>query len=209
MTRRVGVIDYGAGNVTNVSRALDFIGVDNELVDSPDRWERFSHLILPGVGSFVAGMEGLRARDLEGAIGRSFSSGTPLLGSCLGMQLVFERGEEGKGSAGLSLVSGDVRHLGRGLVLRDYRIPHVGWSEVVFEPQVRSMVKRADSFFFSHSFEALPSDPAIVTSRVNIGSKTVVSSFNLGALTGVQFHPEKSGEQGLDFLRNWIENPGI
>lgn len=206
MIEHVGVIDYGAGNVTNVSRALDFLGVNNELVSSPEKWGRFSALILPGVGSFVYGMEELRERRLTSAIIEATEFGTPLLGICLGMQLLFDFSEEGGGAEGLGLIPGVVRQLEPSPGESEIRVPHVGWSRIASVATDAVLPQGGGAFYFSHSFAAdgVPED--IVTSHGFLGSRRFVASVASKRLTGLQFHPEKSSHTGLGVLKGWVQS---
>jgi glutamine amidotransferase len=191
--------------VTNVSRALNFLKINNELVDSPELWSRFSHLILPGVGSFGYGMAGLRERNLVDSILSATDNGVPLLGICLGMQLLFESSEEGLGTDGLSLIAGVVQKLQSGELHEQHRVPHVGWSQITTS-EANSLNSLVDgTFYFVHSFHAAPLSDEAITSRCVVGDSDFVSSVSIENVTGLQFHPEKSSADGLAVLSEWFE----
>lgn len=191
--------------MTNVSRALNFLKIDNELVGSPELWSRFSHLILPGVGSFGYGMAGLRERNLVDSILSATDKGVPLLGICLGMQLLFESSEEGLGTDGLSLIAGVVQKLQPGGLHEQHRVPHVGWTQITTSPANSLVSLVGGTFYFVHSFHAAPLSDEAITSRCAVGDSDFVSSVSKENVTGLQFHPEKSSADGLAVLSEWVK----
>lgn len=205
MPTRVGVIDYGAGNVTNVARALEHLGVDNEVLCTGEYFSSFTHLILPGVGSFGYGMKGLEERSLISPTLAAVALGVPLLGICLGMQLLFDFSEEAPGVQGLGLIGGDVVRLRQDRFPTAFRVPHVGWAGVSaldVEPSEQSALE--STFYFCHRYHCVPHNPASLTGFVDIEGTRISASVRVANVEGVQFHPEKSSTDGLRFLERWI-----
>lgn len=206
----IALIDYGAGNLTSVRKALAALGTDYQVPATPGGCEGAAGLIVPGVGHFSA-TSALDApwRD---AISRAVASGTPLLGICVGMQWLYEGSEEAPDVPGLGLLSGRCRLL-KGDAAQRLKIPHVGWNAL--EPR-ESSVEAAAPAFRGRLLEGLPSDPHVyfthsfaapVTTDC-VASATHAECFaaavERGHVFGVQFHPEKSGEAGLQILRNFL-----
>lgn len=190
----IAIVDYGAGNLHSVQNAFDCIGVRSEVVTSPADWGRFSGLVLPGVGHFGPMMAQLEETGLRGAILEFAASGKPLLGICLGMQALHECSEEAPGISGLGLIRGVVRRYeGR------IRVPHIGWNWVDFEDRAGGW------FYFANTYRA-------EVSRSTWGKATYSGPFAAavreGNVTGVQFHPEKSSQAGLELLREWSKSAG-
>lgn len=209
---KVGIIDYGVGNLGSVVRALEEIRVPHELISTAAGVKYADCLILPGVGNFSDCARLLTQSEWIPAILEAVrNDDKPLLGICVGMQLLATRGMESignleGGTPGLDLIPGTVEHLGSlGCTLR---IPHVGWNSISAVPKKRpilSGIPDGTDFYFVHSFAFVADDPADVVATVNygVGVAAVVSR---GRVTGTQFHPEKSSRAGLKILRNFIEN---
>lgn len=198
---RVGVIDYGMGNRRSVEKALEHVGASVSLTGDHHELQGCDGLVLPGVGAFPKAMRNLRELGLVELIESRVEHGTPLLGICLGMQLLFDSSEEIGGASGLGLIRGGVTRLEAG----GLRIPHIGWNEVRFE---RASALTAESpgrpFYHVHSFAARPSDPGAVIGSTEYGERfaTIVGRDNV---FGVQFHPEKSSRHGLRMLESFVE----
>lgn len=191
---KMAVADYGVGNLHSISKALERAGADVCIVSDPRMLVDFESIVFPGVGAFGAATEILRpvSPELRARIGE----GTPVLGICLGMQVLFERSEESPGE-GLSIFLGDVRRL------RSERVPHMGWNSV--ETTGDSLFEGIPSgarFYFANSYICLPEE-AVVTATTDYGQR-FASSVRRGCVCGVQFHPEKSGPQGLRVLENFV-----
>jgi glutamine amidotransferase len=202
MTGAIGVIDYGMGNRRSVQKALEHVGADVRLTGDPEVLAACEGLVLPGVGAFPAGMRRLRERGLATLIAERVSAGTPLLGICLGMQLLFERSEEGETTAGLGLLAGDVTWLQAG----SRRLPHIGWNEVRFErssPLLSELPPGGCPFYHVHSLAVHPADPTDVVATCEYGERfaTMVARERV---FGVQFHPEKSSRHGLAMLAAFV-----
>jgi len=200
---KVAVIDYGMGNVGSIRRALVACGAEPVLAASPHDATGSTHLVLPGVGAFPDGMRRLHATGWAEFLRGMPTRGGPLvLGICLGMQILFEHGDEVEPTEGLGLLAGSIRRLVPG---PDERLPHVGWNGV--DPRGAGHVLLANipagtDFYFVHSYQAAPDGPhAIATCDYAGGLAAAVAH---GNLLGVQFHPEKSQRPGLQLLRNFL-----
>jgi glutamine amidotransferase len=204
---KVGIVNYGMGNLGSVRRAFEELGARPFLAERPEALRDADRLVVPGVGAFGEGMARLRAggwTDVLHTLVRD--EGRPLLGICLGMQMLARWGDEGGPSEGLGFIDGRVRRLDDlGCTLR---IPHVGWNELEFEandPLFAHIPQRSD-FYFVHSFAFEPTDPAVVSGRTQYGA-SFAAVVRCGPVIGTQFHPEKSSRAGRQLLRNFIERP--
>ena len=202
----IGIIDYGAGNLTSVRNALDQLGYEAQVFDRPEHADRFGHLILPGVGSFRRAMEALDGRDWPQALREYTAAGRPLLGICLGMQLLLEEGEEHGPTKGLGLVPGKVVLM---TPQAPHRVPHVGWNQLIHvrEQPLFEGVKHHVDLYFVHSYHCVVEDPADVVARCDYGGE-FVASVARGMVAGMQFHPEKSQPVGLRILENFANWDG-
>lgn len=200
MTAAITIVDYGVGNLGSVGRAFRRLGVDWELTDDVGAVARSRKLVLPGVGHFGESMTNLRARGLEDAVGEALDAGGRLLGICVGFQMLFESSEEAPGIAGLGLLPGVVRRFPPGLP-----VPHIGWNQLE-EPAGEGVlrgVSHGDYFYFLHSYYAAPSEPDAVLARTDYGL-SFCSVAGRDAVSGIQFHPEKSQQLGLRVLSNFV-----
>jgi len=198
----VGIVDYGMGNRRSVEKALERVGARVALTDDHDVLGAADGLIVPGVGAFPAAMERLRSTGLDDLIVRRARAGTPVLGLCLGMQLLFERSVELGGAEGLGLLAGEVVQLRPDPPA--LKIPHIGWNVVSMtrsSPLTEGLPERC-AFYHVHSFVARPTDDGDVLGRGDYGGP-FVSIVERGDVYGVQFHPEKSSTHGLALLRNF------
>ena len=197
----IGIIDYGAGNLASVQNALEHLGHDACVFRDPDAIQDFDRIILPGVGSFRVAMDCLDAKGWSPRIQDYVATGKPLLGICLGMQLLFDSGEEHGTRQGLRLIPGTV------LELRPkggLKIPHVGWNnlaKIVSHPILKGIKKQVD-FYFVHSYHCVLDDHSTVLATCDYGGEfvAVVARSNV---VGTQFHPEKSQPCGLRMLDNF------
>jgi glutamine amidotransferase len=195
----VAVVDVGMGNRRSVEKALEHVGARPVLTADPAAIRDAAALVLPGVGAFPEAMRRLTASGLDAVVRERAAAGVPLLGICLGMQLLFERSGEHEGAAGLGLLAGEVT------ALRAPRLPHIGWNEVTFERSspLTAGLGAAAAFYHVHSFVCRPADEADVVGRGDHGERfaSIVARENV---MGVQFHPEKSSRDGLELLRNFV-----
>ncbi len=202
MSASIGVIDYGMGNRRSVQKALEHVGARAQITCDRDVLARCDGLVLPGVGAFPAGVRNLEQRELPEFIRERALAGTPLLGICLGMQLLFEGSEEGEPTAGLGLLGGQVRWLrSAGL-----RLPHIGWNEVSFQrptPLTAALPPEGCPFYHVHSLVAQPSDPSDIAGTAEYGER-FASMVARETVMGVQFHPEKSSMHGLQMLSAFV-----
>jgi glutamine amidotransferase len=195
------VVDYKAGNITSVQRALAHLGVESAVTPDPDELRRAEKVIFPGVGQAASAMEVLRERGLDQALCEAFARGTPILGICLGAQIVMARSDEGNTEC-LNLVAGKAVRFS--LSDRSLKIPHMGWNRIriLRAHPVLEGIRPEEEFYFVHSFYPQPDDPSSVIAECVHGAAfpAVIGRANLVA---AQFHPEKSGPAGLRILRNF------
>jgi glutamine amidotransferase len=202
----IAIVDYQAGNLTSVKRALDYLAIPSRFVSTGEELRSLCadascRIVFPGVGHAKAAMETLRARHLDVALRRAFELGTPILGICLGAQIVLSHSEEGDTPC-LNLIPGDCPRFRP--TDRSLKIPHMGWNEVVVtqpHPILRN-VKAGGEFYFVHSYYPLPTDASYVFARCEYGL-TFPAAIGHRNLFATQFHPEKSGRMGLELLRNF------
>lgn len=201
---RVAVIDYGVGNLGSVRRALEELGADVVIAAEARTLADANRIVLPGVGAFGAAMERLRVGGWVEALQQQVrEAGAPLLGICLGMQLLASASEESGGSAGLGLIAGRVRRLDAfGCTLR---IPHVGWNEVRFgsDTPLFGGIPQDTDFYFVHSYAFEPDDRATVCATTVYG-EPLTAAVQQANVFGTQFHPEKSSKAGRQVLRNFL-----
>ncbi len=196
----IGIIDYGAGNLNSISKAFEHIGFKIEIIKKNKDLDRYEALVLPGVGAFYSAMEKLKKNNLVSFINDFVQTGRPLLGVCLGMQLLFEWGYEDKKARGLNLLKGDVVKIKAGL-----KIPHMGWNElkIIQNDILFNNLRTNPHFYFVHSYKLknVTNDVIAVT---EYGDK-IPAVIRRDNIIGLQFHPEKSGENGLKLLKNFGE----
>ena len=205
MSTRIGIIDYGIGNLTSVRNAFAAIGCEVRILDEPSGLREVSHIVLPGVGAFGDGMRNLRERDWVPVMEEEVrQKRKPFLGICLGMQLLATRGTEHGLQDGLGWIAGEIIRLSdqQGAI----RIPHIGWNDAL--PARRNACYREGFakpgvFYFVHSYHFVPEDKSVVDGWCEYGDK-FVASVSQGNIWAVQFHPEKSQKAGLQVLRNFV-----
>ncbi len=196
------VIDYGAGNLKSVTKALDALGVENKVSSNPKDIEKASKLILPGVGNFGDMMKSLKKKKLVEPIRRAILGNKPYLGICLGLQALFEESEESPGVKGLGVLKGKVKRFKS----KKLKIPQIGWNSVNASKVSKLLwnVKSSSYFYFVHSYYVVPKDKSIIMTTTDYGI-SFASSVCRGNLYATQFHPEKSGEVGMQILSNFVK----
>ena len=198
----IGIVDYGMGNRRSVEKALEHTGASAVITRDPEQLRAQDGLVVPGVGAFPLAMRNLHQFGLAELISERAASGTPVLGICLGMQLLFERSEELEPTPGLALIPGEVTWLNTG----GLRIPHIGWNDVEFarpSPLTEGLPEGGCPFYHVHSLAPRPQEDSDVVGTAEYGERfaTIVQR---GAVFGVQFHPEKSSAHGLRMLANFV-----
>jgi imidazole glycerol-phosphate synthase subunit HisH len=206
----VVVIDYGVGNLLSVQRGLEHCGAKVELTSDPDRIIAAPRVVLPGVGAFGNAMQALQDRGLVAAIRKVAAADTPLLGICLGMQLLLDESEEFGPTRGLGIIPGRVVAIpGKTAGREMLKIPHIGWSELqpadgaTWQTSLLADLAPEEAVYFVHSFMAVPADPAFRLADCLYGGHRIPAVIRRGRTFGCQFHPEKSGESGLKILRRF------
>ncbi|MFH1316625.1 MAG: imidazole glycerol phosphate synthase subunit HisH [Candidatus Woesearchaeota archaeon] len=194
----IAIIDYGAGNLKSVENALRYLGINPKITSDPEEIEKAEKLILPGVGSFGFMMKSLEERGLDKAIKQFIKSGKPFLGICLGLQALFEKSEESPGVKGLGIFKGEVVRFSKG------KVPQIGWNKImpVKEISAKNNIFQECYVYFVNSFYVVPEQKEIIALTTDY-NKLFVSAILYENVTAVQFHPEKSGEFGLEILRRW------
>jgi glutamine amidotransferase len=197
---RVAVIDYGMGNLRSVEKALERVGARAEVTNDHARVREADGVVLPGVGAFPRAMERIRELRLDELLAERLDGGVPVLGICLGMQLLFDSSSELGGAAGLGLLPGRVEELEAG----ELKVPQIGWNAVAWRgpSPLTDGLPDPCAFYHVHSFAPRPAEPGHVLGTAAYGGE-FVSAIEREPLYGVQFHPEKSGEAGLRLLRNF------
>jgi imidazole glycerol-phosphate synthase subunit HisH len=198
---RIAILDYGMGNLRSVEKALERVGAQAEITSDRARAEAADGLILPGVGAFPRAMERVREIGLDELVASRIEAGVPVLGICLGLQLLFESSVENEGGSGLALLDGVVAPL----EANGYKVPHIGWSPVRWEheSELTAGLGEETPFYFVHSFAPRPSAEGDVLGTAAYGER-FTCAVERPPLYGVQFHPEKSSTAGLGLLRNFI-----
>ena len=194
----IAICDYGMGNRRSVEKALEHVGARSVVTSDHEALRSADGVILPGVGAFPEAMRHVEALGLGEVLRERAAAGAPVLGICLGMQLLFERSTEHEGAAGLGLLGGDVTPL------RAPKLPHIGWNLVSFtrpSPLTEGLGEAA-AFYHVHSFACRPSEAADVVGHGEYG-EPFASVVERGSVSGVQFHPEKSSRDGLALLANF------
>jgi glutamine amidotransferase len=205
----VGVLDYGCGNLHSVARACAKFSDKIEIVEKIRQNSDFTHIVLPGVGSYSNAISEIRTRGLDQLIHEKLNDGVPLLGICVGMQVLTTEGHENGFSSGLDLIGGSTEMLSLTKSDKSSRIPNMGWNTVM--PEINGIgnqlfVGLESGFYayFAHSFEVKPNDATDISASSEFDGRKLVSALNKSRVYGVQFHPEKSGESGLRVLKNFL-----
>ena len=205
----IAVVDYGMGNLRSVSKALEKLGAEVSVTSDPENLRKADKVVLPGVGAFGDAVCELRKRNLIKPIKDSVEKGKPFLGVCLGLQLLFRSSEEDAKSPGLGILEGKViRFPKQDPQGASLKVPHMGWNEVRLQNKEQStflsQVKDASYFYFVHSYYAVPEDRSVIhgVSEYGVSFPSIIGRRNVWA---TQFHPEKSQEEGLKILANFVK----
>ncbi len=205
---QIGIVDYGMGNVYSILQACGSVGADARLCSTPLELKQFDAIILPGVGGFPYAMQQLRAQGLDVAIRDLAVAGTPILGICLGMQLLFRESNEFSLTEGLGILPGDVRSIRLDACSNvPIRVPHIGWSPLLLsEPRDALFVNLPHSpyMYFVHSYYVRPTMDSIICANVSYEQFRYACAVRSANVVGVQFHPERSGPDGLTIYSNWL-----
>ena len=194
----IAVVDYGVGNLKSVSNAFAYLGIETKITGDPDELELAQAIVLPGVGAFPDAADKLRATGLDQSVVKQGRK-KPVLGICLGMQLLLDRGEEVRPCPGLGVIKGVCAR-----IPTEEKLPHIGWNSLTF-PNRSPLFEGVDEgsyVYFVHSFSAQHTDPDQVSAVSQYGV-SVIAAVQNGIFFGCQFHPEKSGETGLAILQNF------
>jgi len=201
----IGIVDYNMGNLASVINAFAKVGADAVLESDPSKLMQYDKLILPGVGAFGDAMEHLKSNGMDEAVKAFATSGKPLLGICLGMQLLFESSEEFGSTKGLGLIPGKVVAFDESKFDHPQKVPHMGWNELFVQNDtaIFSGLNKDFYLYFVHSFHAVCDDTYAI-GKTHYGYK-FVSAVQNGNIYGIQPHPEKSHENGLKIIENFVK----
>ncbi len=204
----IAIVDYGVGNLFSLESSFRMVGAEVTVTSDPDVLRAAERIILPGVGAFGDAADKLRASGLDRVVVEEANKGKPLLGICLGMQLLFDRGLEYGVHEGLGLIPGEIRPIAD-VIPADLKIPHIGWNALHFgknkSPLFRYL-KEGDFVYFVHSFYGADCDESVIATT-EYGAE-LTAAVGRGNVYGCQFHPEKSGAVGLNILRAFCEMEG-
>lgn len=204
----IGIVDYNAGNITSVQRALNSLGIKNILSKNPEELKNCDKLIFPGVGDAAYAMKQLQETGFDSFLKEWNRNGKPVLGICLGSQIIFDLSEEGDTPC-LGLVKGTIKHfynIDSSLKTQGMKVPHMGWNNLTFYgdcPILKNIPETSD-FYFVHSYVICPENKDVIKATADYGIK-VPAVIQQGNLFACQFHPEKSGAAGLAILKNYCE----
>ena len=203
----IAIIDYGAGNLRSVQKACEFVGAKAEITSEPSVILSADHVILPGVGAFGDCMKGLSSGKLIDTIYEVTGKGTPFLGICLGMQLLFDSSEESPGIKGLGILKGKIVRIPE---KNGFKIPHMGWNSLNFRKETELFKDLPENPFvyFVHSYYMQPDDESIIAADTEYSCIMPVA-LSCKNIFATQFHPEKSGDTGLKILKNFVSFGGV
>jgi len=211
MSNRVTVVDYGIGNLYSVQRAFESCGAEVSFASDAQGLDEAERVVLPGVGAFADGMQGLRDRGLIDPLRRVAASGRPMLAICLGMQMLATASEEFGRHEGLSIIPGKVVSIpDRDATGRAQKIPHVGWNVLAVPPGTEwrgSLLQNTSpgtAVYLVHSYHVVTDDPANLLATCEYGGHQITAAIRSGKIFGCQFHPEKSGREGLKILESFL-----
>ncbi len=200
---KIGLIDYGMGNIHSVKKAIENLEEEVLLIKSKFQISNCKALIIPGQGAFDPAIENLNKTGLIDEIKKWISSGKSFMGICLGLQILFEESEEGN-NKGIGIIKGKIKKIPP---IKDQRIPHIGWCNLVPSKDGKLLLKEEMNkwVYFDHSYFAVPNDESFVSARVEYGPINLTAIIENENLTACQFHPEKSGNIGQSLLYRWLQ----
>ncbi|MBN2878854.1 MAG: imidazole glycerol phosphate synthase subunit HisH [Clostridia bacterium] len=198
----ITIIDYGMGNLRSAQKAFEFLGFEAEITDNKTAILAAEKIVLPGVGAFADAMSNLNSSGISNVIKKKTADGTPFLGICLGMQLVFDVSYEGGEFEGLGLIKGEIKRFD---LPAEYKVPHIGWNKLNTTDNILFSEIDEDIYtYFVHSYHAVTQDKDAVIATSNYGTE-FTAAVNKDNIFATQFHPEKSGDKGLKMLRNFAK----
>jgi glutamine amidotransferase len=209
LRKKIAIVDYGNGNLFSISNALNSLGIDHIIARHSSELEQVGKIIMPGVGAFGQCMAEIKKRKLDTAIRSHIKSGQPLLGICVGMQILFSNSIEFGLHEGLNLIRGNVLSIKAELDSKNIngKTPNIGWYSLNFESKIKSdlfrNISQVEKFYFIHSYFGSPVKKSCKIAHIMYKNLEVAAVVQSGNVYGVQFHPEKSGESGLKFLQNF------
>jgi glutamine amidotransferase len=211
MNKKIAIIDYGLGNMFSIQQAFNKVGIDTIVTSNSNIIESSDAIVLPGVGAFGDAMKNLLQLDLIEPIQLFAKTGKPFLGICLGMQLLFDNSEEFGNHKGLGLIEGDVKKFDFSAMEGGcIKIPQIQWNQIYhkgfisWQDTCMSEIQNNSYMYFVHSYYARPKDERLILTYSKYADLEYCSSVKKDNITGIQFHPEKSGELGLNIYKNWI-----
>jgi len=198
--KRVVILEYGTGNILSLTRSLNYIGIKPIVTNSKSKILKASHLILPGVGAFGTGMKLLNQNNLPSTIEEYVKTNKPLLGICLGMQLLFEKSNEFGNHDGLGLIKGKVKKI----TYSKINVPLIGWYKI--DAKKKDILSKLNKKFmyFVHSYQAFPKNKDAIRATYKVNNKDIVAAVKENNVYGFQFHPEKSSFDGLKLLKEFL-----
>jgi len=202
----IALIDYGMGNLHSVAKALEHVGGQVEKVQNPESLAAASHVVLPGVGAFRDCMAALKQTGMDEALLEQVKAGKPLLGICLGMQVMLDRSSEFGDHAGLGLIAGTVEAFPDDFPQQGFKVPHMGWNDVVLRqnhPVLRPLAKQ--QVYYVHSYHCKPKFDEHIMAECSYGDRVFACAIAKQNVLGVQFHPEKSQQAGLAMLKAFLD----
>lgn len=210
MGKSVSIIDYGMSNLLSITRAFEHVGAQVHIVYSPEEILKSDYLVLPGVGAFPDGMEHLNSRHLTPAIQEFAKTGKPLIGVCLGMQMLLSKGHEHHPTKGLDIIPGEVLPLPKDMP--GFKVPNINWHSIYapdasrWENSILDRTEAETCFYFVHSYYASPENESDVLALSRFGTLNFAAAIRHDNVVGTQFHPEKSGKDGLNLLKRFTES---
>ncbi len=207
--KKTALIDYGMGNLHSVAKALEKVGANVDLVKDADALKDYERVVLPGVGAFRDCIAALKETGLDVALKEQMKAGVPFLGICLGMQALMSASHEFGLHAGLKVIPGVVKHFPESHPEHGYKIPHMGWNDVVFaaDKPIHPVLAplQGSQVYYVHSYYCAPENPAHILAASSYGEYPFACAIGMDNIVAVQFHPEKSQKAGLAMLKSFVE----